>query len=349
MPWLDIQSAISVGRVDVLPLNDAVKAVRPLGRRLRQLTSDLRDQSGRRVNPAIALLSGKPRIARARITPPGPYIKPIERLFFAATLRNCGCQGKITSNSNATTFQFFYQNLGGQPGFVGHATARRWGVILQGSTVGALKTIRPPYCGKFSALDKVQNAILAALVRTKDEYLDKALHFFYRASTDSGDLESDTVLLDTAFEALLGAPSKYNTKGAVLLKRFNNDLRLFHRKNLWSGLLGAIAMLREQRNKIVHPHNRRPIKKQLPRRKNVPTAAIYERCFIALVLAYLVDTNLLALDESISEIVVGTEVWLRDANDDYCRLLLYSVKYKYARRLLVRAVKQNWPRRRLRK
>jgi hypothetical protein len=284
------------------------------------------------------LRDGKPRIARGHIVPPGPFIRPIEKLLFVATLYNCLCQGKVRGNANATTFHFFYQGLGGEPGGAAYTTQRRYGRIMGGGAAQSWSTVRPMHCGQFDVLDDVKCTVLQALVKCKDVYVEKSLHLFYEASKDSGDHEAELVLLDAAFEALVGAPSKTNAKARSLLTAFDSDLKVFARKNLWSAILGAVWMLRDRRNLAVHPYKREAFTWRLPRQKNVPEMAIYERCYIALMLAYLVDAGVLVRSLDISTLVVGTEVWLRVANDDFCRLRSGYVN----RQLVVREMSKRW-------
>jgi|GEM_PF-5183861 len=56
-------------------------------------------------------------------------------------------------------------------------------------------------------------------------------------------------------------------------------------------------------------------------------------------LAYLVDTGVLALSFDVNTLVVGTEVWLRNANDDFCRLRSSYGKGKMLSREICKAWK----------
>jgi hypothetical protein len=337
LPWLDVRKPIKVGRIHFVPLAEAVATLGPqVGARLQELTGNLQDAFGRSVNPTIALRDCRPRVATGHIAPPGPFIRPIEKLFFVATLYNCLCQGKVYGNANAETFHFFYQGLGGTPGGGAYSIPRRYGTIGGMAQSRSWVTVRPMHCGQFEALDDVKRTVLQALVTCKDPYVDKSLHLFYAASKDGGDPEAELVLLDAAFEALLRASSKTNTKWRELLTAFDSDLKVFVRKNLWSAMLGARWMLRDRRDLAVHPYKHEAFTWRLPRHKNVPEMAIYERCYIALMLAYLVDMGVLERSLDISTLVVGTEIWLRDANDDFCVLRSAYVK----RQLVVREMSE---------
>lgn len=330
LPWLDVKTPLKVGRIHFLPLANAVTLLgETVGALLKEHTADLKDEFGYPVRPTIALKDKKVRIATGHLKPPGPFIGPIEKLSFVATLYNCLCQGKVHGNSNATTFNFYYQALGGG-GPTAYDVERRYGHVLKGGAVAS--TVRPMHAGQFDTLDDLKGAVLSALVQCRDKYVAKSLHLFYEASKDGGDREAALVLMAAAFEALLGAPGASNTKARTLLAAFDTDLKLFKRQDLWGGVLGAARMLGEHRNIVVHPYNNKPLTLRLPRRKNVPEMAIYERCYIALVLAYLVDLKLLQPFPEISTIVVGTEVWLHDANDDWCRLRTYRVQGEMVRR-----------------
>jgi hypothetical protein len=234
----------------------------------------------------------------------------------------------ITREQNSTTFTLYVQSLGGESGFMAVRTRRRNRAYLNGIVTNHTVT-KPMHAETFTSYNKDLAAALIAAAKTGDNAwrLFDALGWFRRPSTDADNVEPevDLVLLLTAIDFLLAHPA---TIGASLdqarirqlLAPYDTvpccSIRKSHDERSYIG--AALYSLNGIRNASLHP---RDLDDQqaafaFQRAETTSFAWVVDRCFMALLVARLIELNVLARSDDLEAFISGVETWLQEPVED---------------------------------
>ncbi len=315
-PWLELREPLTAFGITIFPRAAALTAAGEGEEPLRARTNYFFDVYKRPITPSVAFFpDGPPQIARAEIE------RAVHALLFAASAANA--PGGV-AYANVTLLEFFFQRLGGPAEFVARRTRRRYGSRLDGSHTALLRAQRPDWAG--SGLQP-ESEILAALASITDsaEHDDifQALRWYYVGSTDADTIppDIDRVHIRTAIERILQRPDDTQSpRTAEQLLRVGELTEQFvtwqcdiikdaprnhHQQALW--------VLIEDRNVSLHgnPSKREPYAFE---NMGVPLDWIFDRLFISLVIATLINRNALADNAKWRGFIEAFELWLAGAS-----------------------------------
>jgi hypothetical protein len=331
LPWLDLRINVQVGGITFYRA-DSVAAI--LGERAGVLADRLRIYrdawENNPVNGTVAIHADQ--VANGGNIPYGELRRATDILMIASVFENDG----VLRDTNATTFTLYVQRLGGEARFMATRTRRRNGGFLSGVTTDFVVS-RPTAAAKFWAYNReLLEALVASAARPEEEAwkLFESLTWFRRASTDADNIEQvvDFILLLTAVDFLLAHPgidtagmdfpriqallAQFETIPCCSVKPRNAILERCH-------IEAVLYVLNQTRNTAVHP---RVLPGDLDfafnQRKDPTFAWVVDRCYMALLVARLIELGTLQADESMRAFVEGVERWVHDPAKDVGLMIL---------------------------
>jgi hypothetical protein len=334
LPWLDIKKSITVGDVTFYP---AAEASLLLGDRANVLSSRLgiyRDGwHGDPVHATVAL--HREQLAKGGDIPYVELRRATDILATAAFFNNDG----VLCGQNATMFMLYVHRLGGAAGFMSaHIRGRNRGIVSGGAT--SMVSSRPIYAANFSSYNRqILRALVDASQRpAKDGWrLFDALAWFRRASTDAENIEPivDMILMLTAIDFLLAHPgtsgpgldlprvkallAPYETIPCVAVKLRNKTV--LERSHIEA----VLFVLNATRNAALHPRRLDSDGPFAFEQRQDPTFAwVADRCFMALLVARLVELGSLEADASMRAFIIGVERWIHSPIHEVGMMVLES-------------------------
>jgi hypothetical protein len=324
LPWLDVQEPITIGSVVIYPAAEAIALLGAQGDVLQTCLSRYASAwSPAAVRSSVAI---DLRQLSDHIPVPMDDITRAVDILFAAAAYTDPLQGFHT---NSTTFQLFFQFLGGNDA-AAYRVRRRNGFMLSG---GRQVTIsKPLYCGTYLHHSyTLREALVAAIDAPDQGDLFKSLAWFRRASSDADniDREVDRVLLRTAVDWLVAHAGTHANGGldqdriAALLSGFPTIVLDKHDGKDRSAIQCALHVLNLDRHGTLHPVARTPVRKPYAfERPRLLLDWVADRCNLALLVARLVELGTLPDAEESRAFIRAVEKWLHDpSEDDFSRVL----------------------------
>jgi hypothetical protein len=336
LPWLTLKEPVKVGEVTFYPAELADDVLGDRAAILKDRLRIYRDTWDSK--PVHASFAVHHRQLEHGEHAPVKEIREATNIFLtAAIFQN---DGGLGHEVNATTFALFFQGLGGEVGFMAMRVRRRYGGFVTGSTTDK-QVVRPAYAASLTDYSReLIDALVAAQSHPEARQLFTALDWFRRASTeaDNIDHEVDLVLLLTATDFLLAHAGSRRHGGldqeriVALLSRF--DLRpccsVRRTKVERSHIQTFLFVLDRVRNETLHPDaDEEQTEHYSFGRSNVAFAWFADRCFMALLVARLIDLGMLQETENLRAFVAGVEEWLFEPKDSLGKIML-DVKLKHA-------------------
>lgn len=336
LPWLTLNEPVEVGEVTYYPAR-SVDAV--LGEKAAILKDRLHiycdTWDSKPIHATFAL--HRRQLDRGGPAPTAEIREATDIFLVASIFQNDGGFG---NEVNATTFTLFFQGLGGQPGFLATRVRRRYGGFVTGFTTEQ-QVIRPAYAASLIDYSReLIDALVAAQNHPDAWKLFTALEWFRRGSTeaDNTDHDVDLVLLLTAIDFLLAHPGTSRRGGLdqdrilALLSRF--ELRpccsVRRTKVERSYIQTFLFVLDRVRNETIHPEaDAEKAEHYSFGRSNVAFAWFADRCFMALLVARLIEVGVLQETDDLRAFVTGIEEWLFEPKDSLGKIML-DVKLKQA-------------------
>jgi hypothetical protein len=334
LPWLTLKDPVRVGEVIFYPAQTADTV---LGEKAAILTDRLRVYRDTwDSKPVHATFAVHERQLEEGGLAPIKEIREATTIFLVASIfQNDGGFG---NEVNATTFALFFQGLGGEPGFMAAHVRRRYGGFVTGFTTDQ-QVIRPAYSASLRDYNRdLIDALVAAQKRENAWQLFKSLDWFRRASTeaDNIDPEVDLVLILTAIDFLLAHPGTRRHGGLdqervlALLSRF--ELRpcccIRNTKVERSYIQTFLFVLDRVRNETLHPEaDEEKPERYAFGRSDIAFAWFADRCFMALLVARLIQLGVLQETQDLRAFVAAVEEWLFEPKDSLGKITL-DVKLK---------------------
>lgn len=325
-PWIDLKAPLTICGVDFLPRDVAIERAGNAGDHVAAASSYFYDYlmdgapdfdgtplSLRRLVPSVVLLDDATtaeRVERANLV-----------WFFSVIFaNNLGFR-----YANATTFQHFYQNIGGERGVYARRTRRMHGSKLDGAMLANVVDTRPVWCGNYHHPDATMLALLEEVIDRSDaEPIRECIAALLTATSDN-----DTVLSDEehanfarAAERLLHRPGQTSrtrsheqrTLGAALLQQVVPS-----HCGTWQ-ILEVRGAMRDQRNAFWHPEDRKgathPFEKQTAVRPNLMAFHATAALLVAS------ERGLLGRDlgDGVTDYVEAVEEWIAGIKENDPRL-----------------------------
>jgi hypothetical protein len=335
LPWLQIDAPIAVGEIEFYPAAEAAKLLGARGAILLDRLRVYRDTWSDRAVTSCTVAVHHAQLTAGGLIPDAALRRAVDILLVAAAFKNDG----VSYDANATTFTCYIQRLGGGEGFFAMHVRRRFGGIVTGAQTDIVLH-KPVYAGTFSAYSKeLLSALILATTAPDVWRLFDSLKWYRRASTDADniDLEVDMVLLLTAVDFLLAHPnSPYHgldqERMAQLLAPFAKIPCCSVIKNRLerSHIQIVLRSLDQVRNATVHPDVRPGDGEYgFQRDGKVAFALLADRCFMALLIARLIEMKCLANDDYMRAFVEGVERWAYDPSGDLGKIVL-EVRMQHA-------------------
>lgn len=322
LPWLDLRDTVTIGDVSFYRA-DAVAPL--LGDRADVLADRLaiyRDSlTGASVHGTVAIHRRQQEVGGE--IPYDELRRAVDIFMVAAIFANDGS----LRQQNATTFTLFIQKLGGEVGFMAVRTRRRNRGYINGTTTDQIVT-RPPYAETYSSYNRQIAEALVSAAKTGDGAwrLFDALAWFRRASTDADNVEPivDLVLLLTAVDFLLAHPATSGpgldqTRIRALLEPYDTIpcCSVLKSRVERSHIETALYALNAVRNASLHPRQFADDETfGFQRAETASFPWIVDRCFMALLVARLIELGALSKTDAMEAFIAGVERWIQDATEN---------------------------------
>jgi hypothetical protein len=326
-PWLDIPEAITVCGVTWYPKQAALKHAGDRVAHVDSATSYFYDHF-RFGDPTL----GVP----LELSPVKPAVVFLDRTVTEDRVQratNVLCFATIFANNpyaytNSTTFEHFFQKIGGEPWVSARRTRRMHGSRLSGAMTQNLIETMPTWCGKYHApheqmlwaLQRVVDRADAAPIREALEALMLATQ-----DTDVVPASAEHAHYARALERLLHRPGqgrgreRWNAQRelsisllAPLLSPLNDGTRdLYH-------IMEARYAASDKRNAFWHPEDAKPAKYAFEKQLAVAPNLIAFRASAALIIATIRALDVDALDDRLVTYLPTIEDWigeLRESDD----------------------------------
>lgn len=344
LPWLTLKERVQVGEVTFYPAESADEM---LGERAAILKDRLRIYRDTwDLKPVHASFAVHQSQLEHGGHAPVRELREAANIFLTASIFQN--DGGLGNEVNATTFALFFQRLGGEPGFMATRVRRRYGGFVTGASTDQ-QVVRPAYAASLRDYScELIDALVAAQSLSEAGKLFTAIDWFRRASTeaDNIDHEVDLVLLLTAIDFLLAHAGTQRhgldqDRIRTLLSRFEliPCCSLPKTKFERSYIQTFLFVLDRVRNETLHPEaDQEKAERYSFGRSNIAFAWFADRCFMALLVARLIELGVLRETEDLRAFVGGIEEWLFEPKDSLGKIML-DVKLKHAVRNCVSAMR----------
>jgi hypothetical protein len=163
-PWIDLKEPLTIGDVEFLPRAVAIERAGELGPNVDASTSyfyDHRIEGAPYLGHPLGLVSLQPTVVLLDGTITYERVDRAALVWGFATI--FGNDGQFTY-ANSTTFQHFYQKLGGEAGVHARRMRRMHGSLLNGSLVMNALDVRPHWCGNCHDPDEDMLPLLESII-----------------------------------------------------------------------------------------------------------------------------------------------------------------------------------------
>lgn len=323
-PWLPVNEPVTVCGVTWYPRASAIERAGNATPNVEAATSYFYDHFRygdlalgdalelQRLQPSVIFLSDE--IAHGRV-------ELATHVYSFATI----FANNSVSYANSTTFDHFYQRIGGNPEMNARRTRRMHGSQLSGSPIQNLLETRPAWCGAYHAPSGAMLRALEATIQREDaEPIREALEALMLATQDADvtPASAEHAFYARAFERLLHRPGQDRNKrkdaqvalcdgllASLLPPKEDGDKSLYH-------IIEARHAASDKRNAFWHPEDARlakyPFEKQLAVHPNL----IAFRAAAAVIVASIHSLDASVLDEKLKTFVPAVETWIGSIQEE---------------------------------